>query len=61
MHHKALFGLAFKPLNALCVVRRAQRGGNQRLGFAASKHGRAVRAWQHANFNPDIADLVKRA
>ena len=37
MQHKALFGLAFKPLNALCIVRRAQRRCNQRLRFTAGK------------------------
>ena len=51
MQHEALFGLAFKPLDALHIVRRAQRSGNQRLGLAASEYGGAVCAGQHAHFD----------
>ena len=39
MQHEALLGLAFKAFNAPRIVRRAQRSGNQRLRFTASKYG----------------------
>ena len=61
MQHEALPALALKHLDALHVIRRAQRGGNQRLGLAAGEDGGAVRARKNANFNPYIANLVELA
>ncbi len=59
VQHETFSGLAFKPLDALSIVRRSQRGGDQRLGLAAGKHGRTVGTRQHADFNRDRADLIK--
>ena len=61
VQHEALLGFAFEGLQALHVVAGAQRGGDQRLGFAAGEDGRTVGARQHADFDPDIADLVELA
>ena len=61
VQHEALPGFAFEGLQALHVFAGAQRGGDQRLGFAASEDGGAVSARQHADFNPDIANLVELA
>ena len=41
--------------------RGAERGGDQRLGFAAGEDGGAVGAGQNADFDPDGADLVEGA
>ena len=59
MQHEALPGFAFEHLDALHVIGSAQRGRNQRLGLATGEDGGAVSAWQHANFDPDGADLVE--
>ena len=61
MQHEALLGFAFERFQPLHVFAGAQRGGNQRLGFAAGEDRRTVRARQHADFDPDIADLVELA
>src|SRR5438270_11687387 len=61
MQHEALFGLAFKALDALLVVCSAKRGGHQCLGLAASEYRGAVGARQYANFNIDVADLIEGA
>ena len=61
VQHEALLGFAFEGLQPLHVFAGAQRGGDQRLGFAAGKDRRPVRARQHADFDPDIADLVELA
>ncbi len=61
VQHEALLGFAFEGLQPLHVVAGAQRGGDQRLGFAASEDRRAVSPGQHADFNPDIANLIELA
>ena len=61
MQHEALLGLALERLQPLLIVRRPQRRGHQRLRFAAREDRRAVRPWQHAHFNPDVANLIERA
>ncbi len=61
VQHEALLGFAFERFQPLLVFAGAQRGGNQRLGLAAGKYRRSVRARQHADFDPDIANLVELA
>src|SRR5579872_4654403 len=61
MQHEALLGFTFKFFHALHVIRRAQRSGDQRLGLAAGKDGRAVSARQYASFNGNSADFIERA
>src|SRR5215471_6232666 len=61
VQHETLFGFAFKFLYPLHVIGRAQGGGDQRLGFAASEDGRAVCAGQHADFNRDGTNFIERA
>ena len=50
-----------KRFQALLVVVGAQGGGDQRLGLAAGEEGGTVGARQHADFDPDVADLVEGA
>src|SRR5262249_1145538 len=45
--------------DALRVIGRAQRGGNQRLSFAAGEDRGTVNPRQHANFNRDGTNLVE--
>jgi len=59
VQHEPLLGLAFEPLDALRVIGRAQRGGNQRLGFAAGEDRGTVNPRQRANFNRDGTNLVE--
>ena len=61
VQHEALLGFAFEGFQPLHVFAGAQRGGDQRLGLAAGKDGGTVSARQHANFDPDIANLVELA
>src|SRR5215470_11398205 len=61
MQHQALFGLAFKPLDALHVVRSAKRGSNQGLRLTTSEDGGAVSTGQNAGFYPDRTDFVECA
>ena len=61
VQHEALLGFAFEGLEPLHVIGGAQRGRDQRLGFAASEDRGAVSAWQHADFDPDIANLIELA
>ncbi len=61
MQHEAFLGFAFEAFEALHVVAGAERGGDQRLGFAAGKDGAAVGARQHARFDPDFPDFVEAA
>ena len=61
VQHEALLGFAFEDFEALHVVAGAQGGGDQGLGFAAGEDGRAVGARQHADFDPDIANLIEGA
>ena len=61
MQHEALLGLAFEDFQPLHVVGGAERGGDQRLRFAAGEDRRAVRARQNADFDPDSANLVEGA
>ena len=59
--HEAFLGFAFEDFEALHVVAGAEGGGDQGLGFAAGEDGAAVGAGQHADFDPDVADLVEGA
>ena len=61
VQHEALLGFAFEGLQPLHVFAGAQRGRDQRLRFAAGEDRRTVGAGQHADFDPDIADLVELA
>src|SRR5690242_1910555 len=61
MQHEALLGLAFEDFKTLHVVAGAQSGRNQSLSFAAGEDCRTVRTRQHANFDPNVANLIKRA
>ena len=61
VQHEALLGFAFEGLQPLHVFAGTQRGRDQRLGFAAGEDCRSVRAGQHADLDPDIADLVELA
>src|SRR5579864_3565531 len=57
--HEALLGFAFEDFEALHIVAGAERCRDQGLGFAAGKNRRAVCAGQHADFNPDVANLIE--
>ena len=48
MHHEAVFILTSQRVDALCITLGAQRGHDQRLGFATREQGRAVGTGQHA-------------
>ena len=61
MEHEPLPLLAVHGFDLLLVVGRAERRGDQRLGFAALEHRRTVRPRQHADFDVDRADLVELA
>ncbi len=61
MQHEALLGFAFEDFEALHVVAGAQGRRHQSLGFAASEDRGSVRARQHADFDPDVANLIERA
>ncbi len=61
VQHEALLGFALEGLQPLHVFAGAQGRGDQRLGFAAGEDRRSVRARQHADLNPDVADLVELA
>ena len=61
MKHETLFGFALEALEALHVIAGAESGGDQRLRFAASEDGAAVRTGQDACLNPDVADLIESA
>ncbi len=61
VQHEALLGFAFEGFQPLHVLAGAERGGDQRLGFAAGEDRRTVRARQHADLDPDVADLVELA
>ena len=55
------FCFAFVAFHALCVVGGAERGGDERLGFAAGEEGGTVDAGQNADFDRYISDLVEGA
>ena len=61
VQHEALLGFAFEGLQPLHVFAGAERGGDQRLRLAAREDRGAVRARQHADLDPDIADLIELA
>jgi hypothetical protein len=61
VQHEGLLLLAFKALQALPVVRGAERSGHQGLRLAAGKQRRPVRARQNAGFDADLTNFVKRA
>ena len=62
VQHEALGGFrGIQQLDALLVVLGAERGGDQRLRFAAGEQRRAVGARQHADFDVDLADFVELA
>ncbi len=48
VQHEALLGFAFEALQSLHVVAGAERGGDERLRFAAGEDGAAVGARQDA-------------
>src|SRR6266487_7049773 len=57
--HEALLGLAFESFQALHVIAGSERGGHQGLGFAASEDSGTMSTRQHADFDPDVANLIK--
>ena len=61
MQHEAALLLALVALHPLRVVGGAERGGDERLGFAAGEQRRAVHAREHAGLDRDWADLVEGA
>ncbi len=61
VQHEALFGFAFEDFEALHVVAGAKSCGHQGLRFAAGEDRRSVSSRQHADLDPDIADLVESA
>ena len=61
VQHEAPERLAGERLDALLVLAGAQGRGDQRLGLAAGKDGRAVRAGQNLGLHGDLADLVALA
>ena len=48
---------SLQRINELLVVTGAERGYNQRLGFAAGEQGRTMGAWQNADFALDLAHI----
>ena len=61
VQHEATVGLPFDRFDLLLVIGGAERDGDERLRFATRKHGRPVRARQHADLRPDGPDLVELA
>ena len=61
VQHEAALLLALVALHALCVVGGAERGGDERLGFAAGEERGAVHAGEDAGLDRDLADLVEGA
>ena len=61
MQHEALESFALQHIQALLVFAGSERGGDQRLRFAARKQRGAVGAGQDANFGTDGAHLIERA
>ncbi len=59
VQHEALGLLAFVDFEPLHVFGSAQRGGDQRLGFATGEDGGTVRAWQCSHLDGDGANLVE--
>ena len=59
VQHEALLGFALETFEALHVVAGAKRGGDQRLRFAAGEDGAPVGPGQHADFDPDFANLIE--
>lgn len=55
VHHEAVAVLAHERVDDLLVLLGAQRGHDQRLGFAAGEQGAAVSARQHAQAHADRA------
>ena len=55
MQHEAIAILALQRVDDLLVAAGAQRGNDQRLGFATGKQRRAMGARQHAGANGDRA------
>ena len=61
VQQEALVRLAVDMLDLLLVVRRAERGGHERLRFAARKHRGPVHPRQHADLRPDLPNFVEAA
>ena len=62
VQHEALRRLGdVEHLDPLRVFLRAERGGDQRLRFAAREQRRTVRPRQHADFDRDRSNLIERA
>ena len=53
MKHERIAPLAVERIDDLRVAAGAERGHDDRLGFAAREHSRAVRSRQHADLNAD--------
>ena len=61
MVHVALELFEPKAVELLLVRHRAERRDGQRLGLAAGEEPRAVRAWQHADLDRDLANVLEAA
>src|SRR5262245_51743713 len=59
MHHEALRGFAFEPVETLNIFRCSKSRSNQCLGLAAGKNGRAVSSRKHPSLDPDWADRIE--
>src|ERR1019366_4857585 len=59
--HEVLALLALVAFEALAVVRGSQCGGNQRLGLAAGKQCRSMRARKDTCLNSDGTNFVECA
>ena len=62
VQHEALEGFFLEEqIEALHVFLGAERGGGERLRFAAREERRTVNARQHAHFAGDLANLIEGA
>ena len=61
VQHEAFLGFALEGPQPLHVFTGAESSRYQSLGFAASKDCRTVGTGQHADFNPDISNLIELA
>ena len=61
MEHEVLFLLAFIALKTLSIVCCSQGGRYQGLRLSAGEECRAMRAWQNACLDRDLANLVESA
>ena len=61
VQHEAPVAFALDALDLLLVVRGAQRGRDERLGFAAGEDGGPMHAGQDADFGPNVSYLDEPA